>query len=355
VKISHYNEKMHRIELIASLFEKAAAAQIHGPRARIADIELEKLATEHLISTSMGCLVSHDSCSYCGHKSKNPKEYCDERTCKAGGLKKHMGALLSDGSFLHADNPDPDFNDISHVGRGADRISYVMGVLRKSASTDPTEFISGARLAELIYTLDDPDSPRQCQCNRLADRDSNLAAYAKYAAACSPVGRPQAFWIPDGITDSRKLVQACAALADQQIVLPVEEFLELVAGQKCAAVAVRQELPGIFERLDLPVMNPFTCLGEIPIQYQTWAARLAPSFSLEKQAVSRRIGIATLRGQTVMLAPRQKYAAVNKFAEELAQNYALYVLAALDRNQGRTNLGLTEALCLLQNQIHRAE
>lgn len=348
VKLSSYNEDMHRIELLAALFATKEAAATFGPRARVADLEMQKLANEDPISTSMGCAVSHDICSHCGKKSRNPKEYCTAANCPTGGLKKNMGKVCADGSVLHAINPDPDFNDISHVKRGADRISFIMGALRKTASEQA--LISGAELAELTY-IPEYETKLSIAARELSLIESQTHKFAKLAAGCSAVGREKTFFTPEEIRDDRKLVQACAALADQDIILPVEEFVELLTGQKQASAAVRAELPGVFERLQCPLVNPFTCYEPVPTRYRAWAEELAPSYSLEKTAVARRIGIASLRGLDVPSAPQQKRAGANALAEEAAQQYALYVLASLDRTARHNNLGLTATLSLLQNQI----
>jgi hypothetical protein len=349
VKLSQYHEKMRRIELIAGLFSTKEAAAAYGSRARVADLELEKLAAAEPISTSMGCAVSHDICSHCFHKSATPKQYCTASACAAGGLSKHMGEVQPDGSILHADNPDPEFNDISYVKRGADRISFLMGVLQKSAAWD-TQFIGGAALAELTYTPE-----YETKLSRMAADMSRIERashqFAKLSAGCSAAGRMAAFNCPAGICDDRKLVQACAALADQNIILPADEFLQLLTGQKQAGARICAALPGVFDRLACPLVNPFACYDAIPSRYHSWAAGLAQDYSLAKAAVLRRIGIASFRGVGVMLPKRQKCATLTAIADEAAQQYALYVLATLDRNSRDTNLGLTATLSVLQNQI----
>jgi hypothetical protein len=347
VKISHYNTRMDRIELVATLFEDSAAAKRAGARGRVADTELQKLAAGQHISTSMGCVVSHDICSGCGNKAKTPKFYCDAGMCKAGGLRQHMGDLLPNGEILHAINPDPDFNDISHVKRGADRISYVMGMLRKSAGD---RMISGAELAELVY-YPEHQTKLGATIDKMAELEENLEPFAKMAAGCSSLGRRGTFTPPPGIDNSQKLAQALAALADQNIILPAEEFVQLMSGSRDVGRLVKQAAIGIFSRLRAPLVNPFEHWGPLPGSYQLWAARLAPDYSLEKSAVTRRIGIATVRGVPVSLSSNVKQASDNTFAEEVAQHYGLYVMSALARRERNANLGLTAALSLLQNRV----
>lgn len=320
----------------------------------VEDVTVYNLEVADSHSYSMGglashnCLVSHDVCSHCGNKAKTPKNYCTASMCKAGGLRENMGKLQPDGSILHADNPDPDFGDISHVGRGADRISYLMGTLHKAASVrDMT--IGGAELADMVY-CPEYTTKLSSEANQLARLEAAVDQFMPMAGACVAAGRINEFTPPPGLDSSRKLAQALAALADQSIVLPVDEFVHLIAGAPRQIVSVKQAAAGIFSRLRTPLYNPFTYDGPAPSAYQAWAARLSPDYSFTKSAVQRRIGLASLAGSRISFLPMSKTAADNDLAEELAQHYGLYVLSALNRCSGQ-NLGLTAALSLLQNRV----
>ncbi|MEM5809084.1 MAG: hypothetical protein QXH92_04195 [Candidatus Aenigmatarchaeota archaeon] len=157
IKLSHYNEDMHRIELIVSLFGNEKIAKKHG--GLVADRELEKLAAGAPIAVSMACHVSHDICSICGNKARSRSEYClgiDEGgTCEGGGLRHKIASTLADGRILYAINPDPKFIDISHVPKPADRIAWVTSELFLSKEASYKSNISGAELAE-YYGLDVP-------------------------------------------------------------------------------------------------------------------------------------------------------------------------------------------------------
>lgn len=127
VKASMFNDAMKRIELIVALNgTKEAAERNHG---LVAEDEMQKLASNQAIPVSMACLVDYDVCSGCSNRARNRSEYCDEMTCKYGGLKNNMSKIAEDGHMLYADNPSPRFFDISHVWRPADRIAHVLGRL----------------------------------------------------------------------------------------------------------------------------------------------------------------------------------------------------------------------------------
>ena len=127
VKLAHYNDDMKRVELIIALNSNEKAAKHND--GLVANEEMEKLAKGDDIAVSMACRVPFDVCSGCGNRARNRNEYCDSALCKYGGLRSNIGAVLEDGHILHADNPDPDFFDISRVFRPADRIAYTLGRL----------------------------------------------------------------------------------------------------------------------------------------------------------------------------------------------------------------------------------
>jgi hypothetical protein len=130
VKLSMFNEPMQRVELLVALNGTKEAANRN--KGLLADKELQILEKEgEALPVSMACKVAYDQCSFCGNKARSRSEYCsgvkEGGMCKAGGLKSNIGTVLEDGHILHADNPHPDFFDISYVHRPADRIAYVLG------------------------------------------------------------------------------------------------------------------------------------------------------------------------------------------------------------------------------------
>lgn len=125
VKMAAYNDLMSRVELLVMLNKTKEAADRNS--GRVADLELEKLASDGEFSTSMACLVGFDSCTYCGHSARTPKDYCTADICGAGGCRDNLTRVVklgNDAYRLNVFNPEPVFFDISHVGRGADMISW---------------------------------------------------------------------------------------------------------------------------------------------------------------------------------------------------------------------------------------
>lgn len=361
VKASSYNNKMRRIELLLALNGTEEAARRNG--GLVADLELQKLASRAPVPTSMGCVTPYDTCSACGHRAKNRDEYCTPQMCKAGGLRDHMGDVVElngDLHHLHADNPDAlYYNDISHVPRQADRISYMMGALQKAASAGARAFISGAELAELYYNAgagDDVPAAATRTLDLLLQHDTTLDKYAYLTRAVSP--RRAA--VPPLQINLQKLGAFTAALADRSVILPVEEFIRVLSGhaQPDAGVVsqIKQAAQSVFSRLQVPNVNPYVlAFGGIPSQYQSWAQKVAADYALDEAHVSRRLSRALLAQDTEpQLRPLVKIAAASEpAAEEMAQHYGLYVLASLDRMATRNpNFPLTVATTLLQNRVY---
>jgi hypothetical protein len=117
VLFSHYNKKMHRVELIVEVEDT-----------KVKDI-LERLSKGESVATSMACRVSHDECSICGNKAKRREDYCvhlkmfknkvHTPTSPIPGAKRY-------GQKVYAINPDPKFFDISFVRIPADSTSSVL-------------------------------------------------------------------------------------------------------------------------------------------------------------------------------------------------------------------------------------
>ncbi len=380
VKASAFHEPMKRVELVVALNGSEEAARRNN--GLFADKEIEKLASGHDIPVSMACRVPADFCSYCGNRAPSREDYCsgiDEGgLCKAGGLKNRMGTLVEiDGGVhqLHADNREPDFFDISNVFRPADRIAYVSGLMKAAGD----RLISGSELAEALgvtlpYTmLVDGNLPSNVQrmlklAYQLADYEVELVNGHELLA---PNQMAAAFKPSVQFTDIRppahyraKFAQSLRALADARIVLPLNKFIELTAGytpEKAAAAAevVQGELPGVYSRMiarsdvaDLVASSQYTPATSAPPAFHTWAEKQAVSLSLKESYVRRRVTQAAIRREADIdvQRPREKRAADNGPAAQLAEQYALYKLGFLGAiPESDTELQLTASLTLLQN------
>ena len=125
---SHYNEKMHRVELVIELDIIAAP-----------DIK-ERIDKKENVAVSMGCRVKFDECSICGNKAPKIEDYCIH-------LKTQMGQILSDGRKVYAINNYPKFFDISFVRIPADRTGYMMAKVASNKNTFSISSIENAKNA----------------------------------------------------------------------------------------------------------------------------------------------------------------------------------------------------------------
>jgi hypothetical protein len=107
-----YNEDMHRVELVLKLVDS-----------KCPDI-VDKIRQGENVAVSMGCKIEYDVCTICGNKAPSRKEYCDH-------LLNELNEIYPDGRIVAADNPDPNFFDISVVYKPADKTGYM---LKKVAS-----------------------------------------------------------------------------------------------------------------------------------------------------------------------------------------------------------------------------
>lgn len=125
VIFSIYNERMHRVELIAEL-DRVKAKDIYD---RILGGDFPK--------TSMACRTPWDICSICNNKAQTPQKYCSH-------IKNEPNKIMSDGRRVMAMNLAPlRFFDISIVIKPADSTSSVLQKVasaREPLSTEMAEY-----------------------------------------------------------------------------------------------------------------------------------------------------------------------------------------------------------------------
>ena len=102
-----YNDEMHRVELILKLSDS-----------KCPDI-VDKIRQGENVAVSMGCKIEYDVCTICGNKAPSRKEYCEH-------LTNDLNEIYPDGRIVAADNPDPNFFDISVVYKPADKTGYML-------------------------------------------------------------------------------------------------------------------------------------------------------------------------------------------------------------------------------------
>lgn len=366
VKMSYYNPEMHRVELLVALNAEKSAAERNG--GFVADRELEKLAKGQDLAASMSCRIDHDVCSSCGNKAKTRAEYCDEDSCigpmgeKRGGCKQHLAKVAADGHLIHVDNPHPDFFDISHVFRPADRIAYgnIADYLEKSAAD---RIIGGAERAE-IMGVGDPLYVKLASVRSPVAESFLRRAYALASIEDDITSRPVEFCRAFKTAFDRNQAfpldgESLKALADRKILLPLDNFISSLGYRDVSSVKVAEQLPTIFNRLiardDVTYLaaerrfSPST--GPVSAVKRAWADKFAADLSLEEQHVQRRIWRSAITDlQTPEFRkPNYKSASLASAREiKAAFDYALYQLGFLSQVDDDIS-GLTSQLCVIHN------
>lgn len=107
VNKAFYNDEMHRVELVLELINSKCPEIV------------AKIRDNQDVAVSMGCRIKYDVCTICGNKAATRADYCKH-------LKYEMNEIYPDGRVVAADNPAPNFFDISVVFRPADKTGYMM-------------------------------------------------------------------------------------------------------------------------------------------------------------------------------------------------------------------------------------
>ena len=102
---------------------------------KIAPTVARSIEKGYMTDVSMGCRVPYSICSICGHKAKNPKEYC-----------KHIQLLrrkiLPDGRKVYEININPKFHDISIVLNGAEKVAKITDIYDANSTEKPKAVIT---------------------------------------------------------------------------------------------------------------------------------------------------------------------------------------------------------------------
>jgi hypothetical protein len=141
-----YNERMHRVEVIAWI-DKEKGSDI-----------IERLERGDFPATSMACRTPHDVCSICGNKAHTRQEYCEH-------LATQLGKIYPDGRKVMALNVAPlKFFDMSIVVRPADVTS---SILQKVANIEDT--VIGSVDAAIADELSDELHTKQATLKKLSE------------------------------------------------------------------------------------------------------------------------------------------------------------------------------------------
>jgi len=268
-----YNDRMHRVELIAEIDETLGG-----------DI-YDRLARGDYPATSMACKTPYDKCSICGNEAQSRQAYCIH-------LKTELGRTYPDGRKVMALNVAPlRFFDQSIVIKPADVTS---GILQKVAYSNETA-IGSAELAEE---------------EQLAEKQANLKKFSeliKEIEGSVVKASPELDKIINNTQDPPlELLKVLAHLPLSQVlsgfvalgISPSTRFLaELITVQKYGL-----EAQGFGELADLAIkstgIKDFQIPEEMGVQYEephpTVLSLLTPykdSSSYNPESVEKRAGL----------------------------------------------------------------
>lgn len=102
---------------------------------KIAPTVTRAIEKGYMTDVSMGCRVPYSICSICGHKAKNPKEYCKH-------IQMLRRKILPDGRKVYEININPKFHDISIVLNGAEKVAKITDIYDEEASSKPKAVIT---------------------------------------------------------------------------------------------------------------------------------------------------------------------------------------------------------------------
>jgi hypothetical protein len=127
VNKAFYNDEMHRVELILELIDSKCSEIV------------SKIRDNQDIAVSMGCRIKYDVCTICGNKAPTRADYCKH-------LKYEMNEIHPDGRVVAAENPSPNFFDISVVWRPADKTGYMLKKVANFRNREVGESSTGLSL-----------------------------------------------------------------------------------------------------------------------------------------------------------------------------------------------------------------
>ena len=301
---------------------------------------------------SHNCRVPGDYCTYCGQFRRNAD---DPNQCEH--IAEKLGELMDDGRVVGMDNRDPDFFDISFVGRPADRIAWNL----KVASG---EIVTSIKLAEASgiwvpdsLAIESPSALRKLELMR------KIASYeTMYRQLASSVPRTPGeryIWelrksaaarIDDDTISTLRCCEPAdlfSTLADAGVVMDAPSFFKYAFGVKLEGVKdivpdAIKAAAGIFSQLDdagdcQSVCNDstFDVTGRrISVKMPGDAImKTASAYGFVGPVRDERILLATIDSTNIKIAvdkSQEKDSNYNYKAMVLATKYAAYKLSAVE-------------------------
>lgn len=348
-----YNDHMHRVELVLEIDNSKAP-----------DI-VDKVNSGQSVAVSMGCKIKYDVCSICGNKAPTRAQYCTH-------LRNELNKIYADGRIVCADNPNPNFFDISIVWRPADKTGYM---LKKVASSREVGSSSAwlaeknaARVALAAYL------------SKAADIDKlvtgqGVKAPTGVAAQSSPESNLTRQWLKTvvpklkasftEISDEDKLElskssipKVLSSLSDMGIFLATPEFLDLVyiklTGSKAPSglaeklvnlqgdiFSLLSKNPELAEGLIYEGVAP-TGVEEVDPSIQEKMSQYIPSRSLDESWIRHGVSLVPKKVQDYTKLARLSYE-VPEVTKIACFTYSSYIASLIDQS---TSPGYTKLASL---------
>jgi hypothetical protein len=360
VKASAYNEPMARIELF-----------VHADKEKARD-ELQRLSTEGDIPFSMACKVAFDRCSVCNtcRKSSADPEQCDH-------VRTSLGKVAEDGKIVCTHNDEPNFFDISFVGRPADRIAWHL----KMASNEIIDSVKLAAAADIwvpdhVAIVSHNAVQKYKYLQKLAEFET---LYSRMSQSAPATSTERYFWelrkaancrMEDGDIEALRRLEpeiALWKLAQAGVIMDVESFYKYAMGLDGGDIAehipaVSQAVKGVYTRLlkegtcqtvcndnlfDVTV-DRYDLLDRSPIQKVASVTFLGSARDhrvIQNTIDNCEIGIDTFEKMSFN---------VDMTVGKLAEKYAAYKLAAVNaiiEIHGDTDVNALLAMAAAQNLV----
>ena len=354
IKASAYNDKMGRIELY-----------IHADKEKAAP-ELERLEKEGEVPFSMACQVKFDRCSVCNNLRKQAG---DDSECEH--VRNHLGELRDDGIKVATYNDEPQFFDISFVGRPADRIAWNL----KIASSLPVSSVKQAEYEGITapdeLAITDQTALRKLDyLKQLSDYQKQYTGWATKSAAVITT-KDKYLWelrkVAASSLDSETIESlrrlppklAFSVLGNSGVIMDVPTFFKYAMGPEYDTV--KEYIPGVSVKVASiiedsvdnndcqTICNDTTFDTDLKYRDAKLESKLA-SAALTND-LKNKILIATIDNKIPNwnIDKRLKVCS-NGIIDKLAEKYAAYELSAIDAVlQGRNDITQTIALTATHN------
>jgi hypothetical protein len=373
VKLSHYNDRMGRVELLVIANGSKEAAARNGGLV-LPDDDIHELMSGKPVEVSMSCKIAHDVCLNCGHKAASRHDYCTEDTCinpdtgyRGFGCRSGLTKAADDGYVQGVDNPHPHWFDISKVITHADRIAYGgLAHYLKSAGVDP---IGSAELAEQLLPLE-LISPFESVPFALDQQRtlSKLAAIEHRLRTATPSTADLAFIRGFKRAQCERLAefgpfagphfpQALRSLSNHDTLLSPTDFVRWIDGGEIKTAAavhhVQQAAPHCFSALLFDAQleqhlanNPYVPSETSLQRFDKAATKYANAMNLDNVR-SAAIQSPLLEGAPAAWTTGTRDVPAN--AAQLTRQYALYKLAYVTERRARDDFEDVCRLSVLQN------